>query len=604
MLTLKEAKEWKSSLSASITEMPQWEMISDDQLVAIAAICCSKYDCVSLLGRAGSGKTFVVKFARTILKLLGCEVRVTASTGVAAKNAGGEGTINRIACIGANGSTLPMGLFDVVPAGHSKRSDSSKRAKDAQANFDLCKKNELVIFIDEFSMLTSEDLVVIYETIKRCSSNRKVRFVLTGDPRQLLFVLDNKAEHWTTYGSLAFDPAKFQPAGSTELQQYGSMMGSGPFPQGREQPWNSIVISLINNHRQKEADGWFVTALGALGDGHNFNHPDVKRLLNRVWVEGKGNFKTKEPLPDLKYAIHLFNRNADVATHNDEMLEEAIQQGKEVREYETVIYPNSWSRSEILGEISPLGEKVKLAVGLKFMVRVNINADLTNGTVGEIVKLEENRVQIRLASGDTHWVDKVEIPLPKDKYGNPVGRVVAIPGILAHAMTPWKAQGLTFDEPMVYHLNQWYPTHGLMNVVVSRVTKPEHLFIEVSDLKMLNKSILCQKEVFQFIQRAENNMLVCLGKAEPEDFLETEEGFFMLPHWSLQQRHRVKVVEFVKSPKGEVIEDNDILTIYHLPDVGYGAFIKNKRELRSLLTENKEGEEWFASQVKFVWFAN
>lgn len=595
-MLLSQAKQWKQTLSADIQDLPQWEMLSDDQLVAIAAICKGDYDCVSLLGAAGSGKTFVVKFCKVILKLLGTEVRVTASTGVASKNADGEGTVNRFAALGANGSTLPAGLFDVVAPGHRKRSSTAKRAEKAVENFNATKTNDMVVFVDEFSMLTSEDFVVLYEVVVRCNPNRRIRWVLTGDPRQLLFVPNKDETPWITFGSLAYESARFHCAGSPEdqIRTYGSLMTTGPFPVGYEQNWKSITISLVTNHRQENADAWFINALRALGDGHNFNHPDMRPLTKRVWVNGR-NMKTKEPLPDLREAIHLYNRNVDVASHNAAMLDAAIARGEKVEEYTVTVFPGSWTEKEIIDELTPIDKTIRLATGLKFMVRINIDSVLTNGTIGEIIALESDRIQIKLPNGETHWINEMEIPLPKDKYGNPVGRAVGIPGVLAHALTPWKAQGLTFNEPMVYHLNNWYSTHGLMNVVCSRVTQPEYLFLEVEDLRMLNKSILCNQEVKSFIQMAEDNMHRCLGAEAWKPDANNSTYVWV-------RDHRVKCVDYVQNPKGEVILDNELCKVFWKDGFGGGMYVKDKEALGEVLLLDDEVYEWFADQVKFIWF--
>lgn len=601
-----EAKKWVETLPEEIRELP-YDFLSDpepnDQLVATYCICSGKFDAVTLLGRAGSGKTFVVQACRSILLMQKCEVRICASTGIAAKNAGGEGTINRFAGLKAGNSTAPEGYRDFVE-GHWVRSGIAKRADNVMFNFDPSLKQDLIVFIDEAGMCSSEMLLLTYQVLKRAVPKRRIRFVLTCDFRQLLPIDKKENMPWDVYTSLAFEDAKFHFAGTdkSNVVKFGSLMMDGPFEKNDMQQWRSVQISLVKNRRQAEGS-WFANALNSLGDGNDFNHADVTALTKRVWLfsrEGYKNMRTQEPLPELVDAIHLYNKNADVAAHNQRALEAAKERGAEFRTYRAYLEEGAWTKDEILSEVAPLSMDMTLAVGCKFMVRTNVNEHLTNGTVGIIRKLEAKKILLELPSGEQHWLEEQNAPLPVNNRSNPVGVFRSIPGVLAHAMTPWKAQGLTIREPMVYHLNSWMQTHGLMYVVCSRVTEPEFLYIVVDNGKMLNKAVVCEPRVKQFIHRTEAVMFKALGQVvEYQPIWKKEKQRDQDLVWV--RDHLVTEVPYVEKPSANVVNDSELCTIYER-NGAVGMYVKDRAALGKLLVEDDEVFEWFKSTVQFVWF--
>lgn len=595
-LNISDVKSWLDNQSDELKDYPFWAMASEDQMIAAYAILSGRFDCVALMGRAGSGKTHLVRHCRNMLQMLDCEVHITATTGIASSNAGGEGTINKFAGLKSGNSTLPQGLFDDVE-NHWKRVSITRRANDV-ASVDLRSTADLVIFIDEISMMSSENLFLTLQILRYVCRNRRIRFVCTGDFRQLLIVNKKQELPWQEFQSLAFEPSAFNPAGSEEIYEAPSLFESGTL-DGK--PWRAVTISLMTNHRQKSGAGWFVDALNALGDGNNFNHPLVAPMLNRVWVSdesgGSFNFKSKEPLPDLSEAVHLFSSNSEVASHNREALKVALAKGAECQTYTAKISPGSWTREEILNEVAPLEESVTLAVGLKFMLRVNLSAELNNGTIGVITQLDEDAIKITLPDGTAHWIGMTSIPLPKNKRGVAVGTFEAIPGVLAHALTPWKSQGLTIDAPVVYHLNKWYAAHGQLYVAASRVTKPEYLFILTDNMKKLNKGIVCEEKVKAFILKTENNMRSALGESVtyPQVWSRADQDTLWVRDYQVQD------VDYVANPKGELIATRESCDFYKLGAVG-GLLVKDAEALGELLMTDDVAFEWFKTQIQYVWF--
>jgi len=630
-----EAKAWTNSLPDGIKELP-FDFLQaetpNDQLVAAYAICSGKYDSVMLSGRAGSGKTYVLKACRLILQLLGCEVRICASTGIASKNAGGEGTINRFANLGDGTRVAPKGYKDFCGS-HWTRKGILDRVTGVLANFDQSETKDLVIFIDEVSMCSSEILLLTYQVMSEALPNRRIRWVGTGDLRQLLTVDKLKGFPWKSFCSLFYEEARFHFAGTPEdkVIRYGSMFShAGPFEIGKgAKRWNYIGLSLLENRRQ-EGDSWFANSLNAIGDGHKFGHPEVAKLLCRVWVPKKGkyvNALTGDVLPDLEGAIHVFNTNDAVARHNRKALESAKRKISEralsemksvltpeevetqadeivskaldakVRTYKIDIRPGEMSKSEILDEISPMEEDMELAVGCKFMVRLNLDNQLTNGTVGVITQLEATRIQIQTRDGNLVWVNCTDIPLSVNSKGIPKGNAFGLPGVLCHGMTPWKTQGLTFSEPLVYEVESRHRVHGRLYVAASRVTSPEYLYLLATNQKQLDDAVYSSSKIASFIQLVESIMLVALGR-HPAIWTRQDGKVWV-------QDLLVQEVQYVERPKAELVEDSESCAIYRKKigedNYTYGMFVKDKEKIAEGL-KTETGYEWFKEHIDFVWF--
>lgn len=594
--TFAEALEWFNGLPSDVKAFPEWEKLSDGQFVAVYVCCAGKYKAVSMLGRAGSGKTFVTKFCCLILRALGADVRVVGTTGVATQNAGGLSTLNRFVGIGT-GQVLPVSYWDDVN-NHWPRKNAARCARDCEANFKVNGKvtrQELVVFVDEMSMASSENLLLLYQVVAQNCKNRPFRFVLVGDMRQLLAVSKEENFPWKTFTSLPFEPARFNPGGSEKTIQFGSLLTEGPFLQldGDQiikpvEDWSSFIFSLTDNFRQKESDGWFVDALNAVGDGEGFGSAKVAPLLNRVWQKQDDdsyvNVRTRAGLPDLTDALHIFNTNKQVQSWNQDVLATAKTRGAEsvVFKAKVEIFDRNWDKAAVLREVSPIEEVTELAIGLKFMVRLNLpELSLSNGSIGTIVEFKTERkdgtngILLEMPDGRRVWVGEVDVPLPKSTNGNPIGVFKALPGHLSHAMTPWKSQGLTVETDLVYHLNTYNPTHGLMYVVCSRVKRPDNLFILVSG-KLLQKAIVCDPRVASFIQTAEKNMANILAtNAETE----ADENDFEIEFAESDESTSVAQGGFVKELKPEYLDscedENRVAHVFRIGTLVYAVIYKD-----------------------------
>lgn len=563
-------KGWYGALPQKVQDLPEWATMSDDQLMAVYVICNGIYDCVTLTGRAGSGKSFTTQFAAKVLRMCGKEVHVTGTTGVATINAGGDFTINSLAKIGT-------GSDQCLPLGHSDHSASSRRTsigRQASVNF---KKYgpEIIIFIDEVSMASPENLALAYQSIYTAVGNsRPFRFVLVGDFRQLAPVKSSR---------FAFEDAEFtvkdDQKGDYKLR-FGSFMKEGPFNKDGDRlkkDWKSIAISLLTNHRQKSEDpsaGEFIDALNAIGEGCDFNDPAVLPLMKRVYVRNKDgyyvNHVNHELLPNTDAATHAFTDNRDVSAHNEKIKDLMLAKGdRQVRTYKAKVVPNGWKVAEILKHVEPIEREQTLYEGQKFMVRCNIpNSALKNGTTGTVVGLQKNKVILKLGSGETVPLENSSFPMPMTASGKEAGifETVAM-GHGANGSTIWKLQGITLksagggmEDALVVNLKRrlYGKVHGLAYVFCSRVQEISQLYIKVDDLNLLNKYVHCDPRVLDFVKSSEENMKKLLAE-QAELPVEKTKFIAVVKARRSEDKERVAVMVNIENTFYDVVYDSALL---------------------------------------------
>lgn len=369
---------------------------------------------VFLTGKAGTGKTFVVKQAISELKEKGKRVIAIAPTGIAANNLGGQ-TIHS--------------MFGLNPFGVMEYSACNFLKGEKRRMLDLVD----VIFIDEVSMLRPDILDGMHWTLLKngCSGLHTKQIVFIGDLKQLPAVLNDNTRSilYRTYNGENFFDAKIYErleASKIELDEV--------LRQNDEE-----FISNLNIIREGGKAPYFKQFIGPTPKGiilapHNatvdkYNHAGLSTL--------KGELLTFN-------ASVTGNINAD-----DFNLPTKIQ----VKIGAKIMYLVNSKDNDLVN--GTLGTFVSHG-GLHY-IRVN-------GIDHALSEVEFTKKEYVLNDNKTDLELKV------------VGSIKQYPFKLAYALSIHKSQGLTFDEVTI-DLTRPCFAPGQFYVAVSRVTGPSGLRI-------------------------------------------------------------------------------------------------------------------------------
>ena len=524
--------------------------LSVDQAVVLRQLCTEDYDAAFLTGPAGTGKSYTVKLVKELMNLRGYQVYRTAATGVAAQLIRGT-TIHRF---------LGLGSFDVVPLGYWEDPNCCEAGCPRRSVADAYRRSgmtydvdrPILLIIDEISMLTSEQLVLIYEVAKYAQGQMEqteahpLRFLLVGDLRQLGAVAGK--DLFPSHHHYCFEEAEFTIRQRPERKLfYGSFFGTGPFEKGSTQPeWRYVSYGLYHQHRQGDKYPAFREALYYLGRGENLNHPRVAFLKERVFLRSRlGGWRNclgerVEPDRDLIEATHLFMRNGNkvkgeknpwhwhntVGEHNEKVTELLKKRNPRCRTYYAEVTPGLWSVEEILDYFKPIPSVITLYEGMRFLCRYNYCDGIANGTMTRIVALYPKSIEVEvIETGERYTLTMTELPLPEmpDVYLGSF-KTCAF-GHVGNAMTYWACQGMTLkrkpnaklgEDCVVLHLEKRFkPTQGLFYMACSRVESPEQLYILADSYEQVNQSIYCDPRVLELMDEAENRTRCLTG--EPRD---------------------------------------------------------------------------------------
>lgn len=475
------------------------------------------YNMFVMLGSAGSGKTFLTNKIATAKEEKGWNVLRTATTGVAATLVGGA-TLASTLGLGIN-NVLPFPMQDSGTGTHDTRRSPSNAFMSSQLAG--CKSKKIFLIVDEISMASAEQLVLMIEVLeyaKKTIPGFEYQVMVIGDFRQLEPVFKKGSSPWPEYSTPAHLPATFKQSGGADEHEYVHQSPFEGFPcllkNSSDKQWSVIKTALLENHRQNEAEGSFIEFLRKLGDGQLGSHP----FSDYLYEEKDGSYlpvglnkfsvTTKE---DAKDALHVFSSNAACAAHNQKVKEErfAADPNLSVQTFKAKVkyrdgYPGGRSAfvKAVMGATTEVQE---LYVGALFMCRANVaGSQLRNGTVGTIEALGSDYVKLRVKNSDgtsyTELLYEQQAICPTKPDGSGYGSVKYLPGHLAHALTPWKCQGLTWSGKVVFHVGQSWPQHGLSYVVSSRVTRGEDLIVVSEGKYAHSKTNPVYKE---FISRVE-----------------------------------------------------------------------------------------------------
>jgi len=359
---------------------------------------------IFLTGSAGSGKTYITnKFATTTSK----NVALTATTGIAALNIGGE-TIHRFLGIGI--STRPEDAGKII--GGWNKIKKSRTPWDVQ-RWRVMNTIDTII-IDEVSMLRRDQFELIDAVLSNIKENSLpfggVQMVLVGDFLQLPPVVTD--EDFNRYRDLK-NPYCFQ---------------SDLWKQSGFESYN-----LTSNYRQGEGD--FLKSLELIRKGQLT--PEVEQML-----EARLNITLNTTIEPVKLFAHKYKVETENLSKLDSLPEE--------KQTSKAILNGKTYDIEILKKDCPAEEYLHYCKGAQVMMITNHPQDhWVNGTMGVIETLEP--LTIKLCNGRTvevpkhSWERTVHKAVGDKVVTSVVAELVQYPFKLAYATTIHKSQGLTLD---------------------------------------------------------------------------------------------------------------------------------------------------------------
>lgn len=370
---------------------------------------------VFLTGGAGTGKSTVIsEFIKNRES-----VAVLASTGTAAILLGGR-TVHSFFGLG-----IMEGGADAVV----------ERAVKHRGIVQRLRKTKTVL-IDEVSMIGASELACAEKIARKARANSApwggLRVVVIGDFAQLPPVVraapGSEPERPWCFLSEAWRDSLFDPVVLKEIVR------------SRDSDWNRILGELR----------W--------GEMEEASYEVLRSRVRPVPLEFQG--------------TRLFARRAQVESLNQERLKTLPGSA---REYPT-IYMGNAQRVDELKRNAPIPEILVLKPGALVMFRQNDpDYKFVNGTLGRVVKLQDQQIEVELLSGKTVELKSTTYSL-LDAEGQVLASATNFPLNLAWACTIHKAQGATLDRVHADLRGVW--EHGQSYVALSRVRSVEDLTLE------------------------------------------------------------------------------------------------------------------------------
>ena len=377
-----------------------------------------------ITGKAGTGKTTLLKEIVKECRARGKNIAVSAPTGVAAKNAEGQ-TLH---------SLLGLKTIVFVP-GKIRR---WYRPMD-DARVKVIKKLDILI-IDEISMVRCDVLDMVDLTLQHYKGNKKpfggIQVILFGDLFQLPPVVTEEDEELLYSYYKKNNPYFFS----------SNVISKRPFP----------VLELEKVYRQ--ADENFIKILNRIREGEQLesDRNSINKRLRAGYVPSKN-----------ELGVFLRTIKYDVRRHNNRKLREIAGEPEIFWADKDDFFPK---------HLYPTDNPLRLKIGAKVMLLRNDNDGLkyVNGTQGVVTSIYDDFVRVTTDEGDLITVERSTWELYKYVWDEESKSIVPIvyasftqyPIKLAWAVTIHKSQGMTFNKVIVDAHNSF--AAGQVYVALSR----------------------------------------------------------------------------------------------------------------------------------------